>query len=858
MKYAAFTISIFLLISSLSMTSGDDKPNGTTRRGVAQDPVEENARFPDAYRKQECPPSPQPKDWLMIPHGGVKSEGCARVNLQDLELNFDATKAASDQIRKLMLAQDSALTAERKERLRLENAVDLTTSLDDFVRDKAAMIALGKAFFWDQQIGSDGQTACASCHFKAGADGRGRSLGMALRRMTGEAPLADGTEPSRPLVSDDFLKMYQFRWGGMIDFDQFVASLVQRAVARLEAEASTGVFPYASVHKELIEIQILDSAPTEISVAWKRLIEALSGKDDIGGEQGEVRTISSLAVDGMLFVGYAKVATASQKRKSTDELAQLKGRWQNYTDDQLQGVSGLGAALAPNEAERLTELPEAVRISIPMNAPTVINAALYDRLFHNARAASVFNGYDHLGDSAGRDGYGKWVCRNGRWHRTLVRIPDAALASQATAPLLSSAEMSWFGRQYHHVARKILNRRPLQFQAISQNDSHLQPWLVNGQLDTTYRQLIQKAFKPEWWCGGRVPRVEEHDALTGMELELDQVEANFSLFWGIALMYYQNELISNTSEFDRLMSLRLQGKPLFEGQAAEESKRIRAILSGYKTFQEHACADCHRAPEFADATRATVYGPMLEFEGPLDAINAETETNEFADFLGSGKAGLDSRIERMPFRPEHAPRFYDAGIYNIGVTSDREGTEGYNPGVAGEVWLNFQNENEALTSIGQQFGQGLVTDLLARKIPVTFSLARRHADDWSNVVGSFKTPTMRNVELTGPYFHDGDQNRYATLDQVLEHYDIAQNNLGIENEFLHPALRLEPGAVQRETAIPDSLRPDVIAFLKSLTDPRVRENIAPFDHPTLQVPVVPQVDPMGRTHAPDLKPDTAF
>lgn len=36
---------------------------------------------------------------------------------------------------------------------------------------RAAAIALGKALFWDQAGGSDGQ-ACASCHFNAGADSR--------------------------------------------------------------------------------------------------------------------------------------------------------------------------------------------------------------------------------------------------------------------------------------------------------------------------------------------------------------------------------------------------------------------------------------------------------------------------------------------------------------------------------------------------------------------------------------------------------------------------------------------------------------------------------------------------------------
>jgi cytochrome c peroxidase len=38
--------------------------------------------------------------------------------------------------------------------------------------DQAAAIRLGKALFWDIQVGGDGQTACASCHFIAGADNR--------------------------------------------------------------------------------------------------------------------------------------------------------------------------------------------------------------------------------------------------------------------------------------------------------------------------------------------------------------------------------------------------------------------------------------------------------------------------------------------------------------------------------------------------------------------------------------------------------------------------------------------------------------------------------------------------------------
>jgi mono/diheme cytochrome c family protein len=42
--------------------------------------------------------------------------------------------------------------------------------LSDYVADKAAAIALGKALFWDMQAGRDGVQACATCHFNAGAD----------------------------------------------------------------------------------------------------------------------------------------------------------------------------------------------------------------------------------------------------------------------------------------------------------------------------------------------------------------------------------------------------------------------------------------------------------------------------------------------------------------------------------------------------------------------------------------------------------------------------------------------------------------------------------------------------------------
>jgi len=65
-------------------------------------------------------------------------------------------------------------------------AVPEPTNLSDFVRDRQAAVRLGKALFWEMQVGSDGVTACASCHFSSGmADTRSKNqLSPGLKRIT--------------------------------------------------------------------------------------------------------------------------------------------------------------------------------------------------------------------------------------------------------------------------------------------------------------------------------------------------------------------------------------------------------------------------------------------------------------------------------------------------------------------------------------------------------------------------------------------------------------------------------------------------------------------------------------------------
>jgi len=66
--------------------------------------------------------------------------------------------------------------------------------------------ALGKALFWDMQVGSDGVQACASCHFRAGADPRSKNqLSPGLLQAGGaDLTYSTGGGPNAPLQVSDF------------------------------------------------------------------------------------------------------------------------------------------------------------------------------------------------------------------------------------------------------------------------------------------------------------------------------------------------------------------------------------------------------------------------------------------------------------------------------------------------------------------------------------------------------------------------------------------------------------------------------------------------------------------------------
>ncbi len=82
--------------------------------------------------------------------------------------------------------------------------------------------------------------------------------------------------------------------------------------------------------------------------------------------------------------------------------------------------------------------------------------------------------------------------------------------------------------------------------------------------------------------------------------------------------------------------------------------------------------------------------------------------------------------------------------------------------------------------------------------------------------GAFKTPSLRNIELSGPYMHDG---RFKTLDQVIEHY-----NSGVQ---AHPNLAAplkDANGNPIRLNLTQAQKSALLAFLKTLTDRSVESN----------------------------------
>lgn len=426
----------------------------------------------------------------------------------------------------------------------------------------------------------------------------------------------------------------------------------------------------------------------------------------------------------------------------------------------------------------------------PRNSPTMINAVFQFRSFWDGRANNVFNGNNPFGLRDASASVIRSLPDGSVDTGAKLALINSALASQSVGPPLSDFEMSCSDRTFADLGRKLLPRQPLALQKVHIQDSVLADYrgaTAKG-LTGTYADLVQRAFNPAYWAArGRYPVKNSSRLFT-------QMEANFPMFWGLAIQAYEATLISDQAPYDRgardadgfpvnLTPLQRLGLKVFIGQGR---------ASGPGEVNGGHCINCHKGPDFTGA------GSVLQ---------AEAEENGLVERMAMGDGGV---------------ALYDNGFYNIGVTPTSQdiavgGADPFaNP-------LSF-SEQYLLRLSGIDPKDHFEIDPCTFEVPVDAvdCAAKPLPGDRIAVKGAFKTPSLRNVTLTGPYMHNGSM---ATLEQVVEFYNRGGN---FSNEEKDPDIE-SLGLTAREKA-------GLVAFLKTLTDPRVSYERAPFDHPQLRVP----------------------
>ncbi|GAB3927205.1 cytochrome c peroxidase [Larkinella terrae] len=189
-----------------------------------------------------------------------------------------------------------------------------------------------------------------------------------------------------------------------------------------------------------------------------------------------------------------------------------------------------------------------------------------------------------------------------------------------------------------------------------------------------------------------------------------------------------------------------------------------------------------------------------------DGITPFTIRNALASYERS-RVSLNSRFDRYVRGERAALDEQEIRGFNLFAGKAKCATCHFLPLTNGLVPPHFEKSESENLGVPQRFVQkGAVLDADLGKFNHTGGEIHRR---------SFKTPTVRNVELTAPYMHNG---AFQTLEEVIDFYDQGGGKgLGLDPEFQTlPEDRLQ---------LTQSDKAALIAFLKSLTDSKSATNL---------------------------------
>lgn len=197
----------------------------------------------------------------------------------------------------------------------------------------------------------------------------------------------------------------------------------------------------------------------------------------------------------------------------------------------------------------------------------------------------------------------------------------------------------------------------------------------------------------------------------------------------------------------------------------------------------------HVAKAIASFERTLVAGDSpfdrYHFKSKADAMTA-AQVRGFQLFVGQGRCVSCHTIEQ-----DHA-LFTDSRFHNIGIGINQIQQDV--PRLA-QAFLEAKNK-------GGNVDNMVLTDKKSSE------LGRFAVTDDLGQIGAFKTPTLRNIELTAPYMHDGS---LKTLKEVMVHY-----NNGGATKAGDPVNAFLSGGI-RPLNLTDPQLDDLVDFMKALT-----------------------------------------
>ena len=681
----------------------------------------------------------------------------------------------------------------------------LPPNLEDFVHNKNAAVAFGKALFWDMQAGSEGIQSCATCHFNAGADSRSKNqVGPGIN------------------AHDSTFSQLAGGFGGGPNYQLHLSD-----------------FPFHSGPQDQTAVGDTNDVVSSQGVLLSGFVGVVPARS---WDESTPQSDAAFNVGG--------VTTRRVEPRNTPTVINSAFNYRNFWDGRAQnecnGVNPFG------ERDLATHLYKAKKI---LSTPQAVHVRMINASTCSQALGPPLSPFEMSADGRSFKNLG----------RKLVTAKPLGTQGSAVTPLVN--------------------------QVIDPTDSVLGVHSRHPRrgLKDSYLLMIQSAFDPEWWQSPKLICVRNDNGqdvqpnpIVNTQAECDaiassagatggtaysQIEYNFSLFWGVSIMLYESTLKADETPVDKFFNAadltltkptiaaadgvqtQFQGTltaPVLLNSVTIEAGTQTAADDGSGVIVDElgvAIGTIDYASGKIDFTLASApplgTAILVGFEQVPQGILSPQALQGLVLFQTKGKCiGCHSGpemtnasvnnvrnepLERMHMHDNNIA-VYDNGFYNIGVrpTSDDVGVGGTDP----------HGKPLAASAVCQQ-DLFLCSKLRFSPVPPIVpgrpneNIATAPLDPAERIaiMGNFKTPGLRNVELTAPYWHNGG---ILTLEEIVDFYDRGGDFPQTNEHDLDPNIQ------------PIGFTPDekaaLVAFLKALTDERVRYQKAPFDHPQLFVP----------------------